>query len=369
MSRTLHRLYEEQGQSPWLDNLQRCDLTSGRLLNLIVEGVRGLTSNPTIFQKAIQSSSDYDEQFAREISRGLTPREAYWELVIQDIHSALEIFHDLYTTSGGSDGFVSVEIDPSLSRDCDQTLLAARELDERISQPNVMIKIPATIESLPAIKQMIAEGRNVNVTLIFSLERYQLVMNAYLDGLEDRAARSLPISEIASVASFFISRVDTEIDMQLSKSEIPGAKELVGRSAINQARLAYEIFCATFSGPRWEALHTLGAKVQRPLWASTSMKNPQLSDTLYVDQLIGPHTVNTLPEATLQACVDHGQVARTIDIKMTDAKYQWEALKNFGIDTNEVSKILEEQGIASFIKSFEELAEALEIKAASILQK
>ena len=254
MSDYLRRLSSDQSQSPWLDNLQRGYLTSGALASLIERGVRGLTSNPTIFQKAIQGSADYDEQFKSEILKGSTAREAYWELVLQDIHGALDVFSDLYSQSKGTDGFVSVEVDPSLAHDTIGTLSAARLLHERISRPNVMIKIPATQEGLPAIREMIAEGRNVNVTLIFSLSRYQDVMDAYIEGLEQRMASGSSVANIASVASFFISRVDNEIDKRLDQIGTPSALALRGTAAVNQARLAYAAFQKTFSGPRWEAL-------------------------------------------------------------------------------------------------------------------
>ena len=300
MSNILRRTFDDHGQSPWLDNLQRSYITSGKLSELISSGVRGLTSNPTIFQKAIQGSADYDDQFSSEIRKGATPLEAYWSLVIKDIIDALDVFTDLYSSSSGLDGFVSVEVDPRLARDGEQTLLAARALHERINRPNVMIKIPATEEGLPAIEQMISEGRNVNVTLIFSLQRYQQVMDAYIAGIEARAQQGLAVSGIQSVASFFISRVDNDIDELLNSDGSPEALELRGKAAISQARLAYALFQTTFSGPRWEKLSALGASVQRPLWASTSTKNPSYPDTLYVDELIGPMTVNTIPEATLE---------------------------------------------------------------------
>jgi transaldolase len=300
VSNILRRTFDDHGQSPWLDNLQRSYITSGKLSELISSGVRGLTSNPTIFQKAIQGSADYDDQFSSEIRKGATPLEAYWSLVIKDIIDALDVFTDLYSSSSGLDGFVSVEVDPRLARDGEQTLLAARALHERINRPNVMIKIPATEEGLPAIEQMISEGRNVNVTLIFSLQRYQQVMDAYIAGIEARAQQGLAVSGIQSVASFFISRVDNDIDELLNSDGSPEALELRGKAAISQARLAYALFQTTFSGPRWEKLSALGASVQRPLWASTSTKNPSYPDTLYVDELIGPMTVNTIPEATLE---------------------------------------------------------------------
>ena len=366
MTDLLKRLSSDHGQSPWLDNLQRGYLTSGTLKALVVRGVRGLTSNPTIFQKAIQGSSDYDEQFRSEILKGSTAREAYWELVLQDIHGALDVFRDLYAQSNGTDGFVSVEVDPSLAHDTTGTLSAARLLHERISRPNVMIKIPATQQGLPAIREMIAEGRNVNVTLIFSLTRYQEVMDAYIDGLEQRMASGSPVSNIASVASFFISRVDNEIDKRLDQLGTPSALALRGTAAVNQARLAYAAFQKTFSGPRWEALAKAGASVQRPLWASTSTKNPSYPDTMYVDQLIGPDTVNTLPDATLEAFSDHGTLGRTIDQNIAISKRQWAELAMNAIDVDEVAAQLEDEGVASFIKSFDELIGVLEDKAVGI---
>ena len=366
MTDVLKRLSSSHGQSPWLDNLQRGYLTSGNLALLVERGVRGLTSNPTIFQKAIQGSSDYDEQFRSEIQKGSSAREAYWELVLQDIHGALDVFSNLYSQSNGSDGFVSVEVDPSLAHDTAGTLSAARLLHERISRPNVMIKIPATQAGLPAIREMIAEGRNVNVTLIFSLSRYQDVMDAYIDGLEQRVASGAPVSGIASVASFFISRVDNEIDKRLDALGTPAALALRGSAAVNQARLAYAAFQKTFSGPRWEALAKAGAAVQRPLWASTSTKNPAYPDTLYVDQLIGPDTVNTLPDATLEAFADHGTLARTIDQNIGVSRRQWAELAMNAIDVDEVAAQLEAEGVASFIKSFDELIGVLEDKASGI---
>lgn len=366
MSEILRRTYSEQGQSPWLDNLQRSYITSGKLAQLIDAGVRGLTSNPTIFQKAIQGSADYDAQFLEEINSGSSPLDAYWSLVVKDINDALDVFAPLYESSHGVDGFVSVEVDPRLARDTIGTLHAARALDERISRPNVMIKIPATEEGLPAIRQMIAEGRNVNVTLIFSLDRYQKVMDAYIQGLEDRAAQGLSISGIQSVASFFISRVDNEADGFLNSQNTEQSLAARGQVAIAQARLAYGLFKESFTGVRWEALKALGASVQRPLWASTSTKNPSYPDTLYVDQLIGPDTVNTIPESTLESFADHGTVARTIDVNLDDANALWGELPTMGVDIDAIAVKLEDEGVASFIKSFEDLIDALNQKAHSL---
>jgi len=364
MTGRLHLLHEQQGQSPWIDNLTRADLTSGRLEALVARGVRGLTSNPTIFQKAIQGSPAYDEQLVRELAVSPDVRRAYWELVLADIHGALDTFEPLYRNSGGSDGFVSVEVDPSLARDGTATLEAARALHSRIDRPHAMIKIPATIEGLPAVRAMIAEGRNVNVTLIFSLERYDAVIDAYIAGLEDRVAAGESVSGVASVASFFISRVDTEIDKRLRL--LGGeALELCGTAAVNQAKLAFDLATTRFSGPRWSRLADLGASPQRPLWASTSTKNPAYPDTLYVDSLIGPGTVNTLPETTLEAFDDHGACGRTIDVGLEDARLQWARLADVGVDVGDVATVLESEGVASFVASFDDLISTLQTKADS----
>ena len=363
MTNNLTRLSSEFGQSPWLDNLKRGYITSGELVRLRDVGIRGLTSNPTIFQKAIQGSSDYDEQFSTLAERHQNMSDTYWELVLHDINEALKIFVPVYESSMGNDGFVSVEVDPGLAHNSESTLEAARDLHIRVNRPNVLIKIPATAEGIPAIRAMTSEGRSVNVTLIFSLERYQQVMDAYIDGLEILASNtsgSLP--PVASVASFFISRVDTEIDRRLEASGSPEALAMCGTAAIAQAKLAYELFQRTFSGPRWNSLISRGARLQRPLWASTSTKNPKYPDTLYVDKLIGPDTVNTLPDATLEAFLDHGTLARTIDHDVDQAHYQWNALSGVGIDVDDVAMKLEHEGVSSFQKSFDELLNALAAK-------
>ena len=363
----LRRLHDECGQSPWLDNLRRGWITSGQLAALRDRGVRGLTSNPTIFQKAIQGSTDYDTQFESLSRADVAPLAAYWELVLRDIDAALDVFAPTYAESGGVDGFVSVEVDPGLAHDGAATLLAARALHTRIARDNVMIKIPATTEGLPAIRTMIAEGRSVNVTLIFSLERYADVLEAYVAGLEDRLAAGFhDLSSIASVGSFFISRVDTEIDRRLDDVGIARAGELRGRAAIAQAQMAYALCSETFAGARWARLATAGARMQRPLWASTSTKNPGYRDTLYVDELIGPNTVNTLPDATLEAFDDHGRVARTIDVDIDKARRLWHDIAEAGVDHRDVADRLEHEGVASFQKSFDELLGVLTAKSAAI---
>ena len=359
----LRQLFDEQNQSPWIDNLKRSLITSGGLDSLIKDGVRGLTSNPTIFQKAIQDSVDYDEQFYALRRNGLSTLETYWELVRQDIRDAADCFADLYHTSDGGDGFVSVEVDPLLAHDGPGTLEAARHLWNDFARPNLMVKVPATLESIPVIRTLIAEGCNVNVTLIFSLDRYQQVMNSYIDGLNDRLAAGHDLSKVASVASFFISRVDTEVDQRLNDIGTDESRSMQGQAAIAQGCLAYELFQQTFSGDRWESLLRAGARVQRPLWASTSTKNPAYPDTLYVDSLIGPQSVNTLPDATVTAFSNHGTVARTVDANLAAMHRIWSGLQQVGVSMDDVALKLEKEGLDSFTASFVDLLAALEAKS------
>lgn len=358
----LHDLFA-QGQSPWLDNLRRGWLTGGELARWVERGVRGLTSNPSIFQKAISGGDDYDEQFGDLVASGKSVAEAYWELVTTDIDGALALLRPVYDDSDGEDGFVSVEVAPDLARDSAGTEQAARQLHSAIDQPNLLVKIPGTAEGLAPIQTMIAEGRSINVTLIFGLDRYDQVMEAYLAGLE---AHPGDLSRIASVASFFISRVDTEVDRRLEEIGTGAALALRGTAAVAQAQVAHQRFLATFAGPRWDALVARGARVQRPLWASTSTKNPAYPDTAYVDRLIGPHTVNTMPEDTLDAFLDHGQVGRTLDADPAAAQATLDALGEVGVDLDDVARVLEEQGVAAFAKSFDELLGALDSKAAEL---
>ena len=332
----------------------------------IDRGVRGITSNPSIFAAAIESSEDYTQQLAELVGAGTSVEDAYWELVVTDIRAALALLRPVYDSSDGVDGYVSVEVDPALARDTTATQVQARELWDRIERPNLYVKIPATIEGLPAIRTMIGEGRNINVTLIFSLERYAAVMEAYLAGLEDAvAAGRQDLSSISSVASFFISRVDTEVDRRLLADGSAAALDLVGTAAVTQGQLAYAMFAEVFSGPRWQALADRGARVQRPLWASTSTKNPDFPDTLYVDSLIGPRSVNTLPDATLAAFEDHGTVARTVDADPEGARHRWHLLGEL-VDLPEVARVLEAEGVTAFEKSFDELLGVLERRAAAL---
>jgi transaldolase len=354
----MQQLFEEQGQSPWLDNLRRGWITGGELQGWVDRGVRGITSNPSIFQKAMGTGTDYDVQL--RMLAGQSIDEAYWSLVVQDIEDALRILRPVHDDSDGVDGYVSVEVAPSLARDAEGTIAAARELHERIDEPNLYVKIPGTAEGITAIQQMISEGRSINVTLIFSLERYQDVMEAYVAGLE---ACEGDLRGVSSVASFFVSRVDTEVDRRLEEIGTPEAMALRGKAAVAQAQVAYQLFLETFQGPRWDALVARGARVQRPLWASTSTKNDAYPDTLYVDQLIGPDTVNTLPDATIEAFEDHGTLARTIDADPEAARTVLSQLGEVGVDLEDVGNRLEDEGVAAFVKSFDELLTVLGDKA------
>jgi transaldolase len=355
----LHELFDDQGQSPWIDNLTRTGLRAGHLQALVDQGIRGVTSNPTIFQKAITGSADYDEQLG-DLLQSQTVEEAYWGLVTQDIRDALDTMRPVHDASNGADGFVSLEVAPSLAHDTAASADAARTFAREIDRPNLMIKIPGTAEGIPAVQSMIAEGVSINITLIFSIPRYAEVIDAYLAGLE---ARSGDLSSIASVASFFISRVDTEIDRRLEAIGTDEALKLRGQAAVAQAKVAYDLFTKRFTGPRWEALAARGARVQRPLWASTSTKNPAYPDLLYVDGLIGPDTVNTMPDATVDAFLDHGTVARTVDGGVAEANAVLDRIEGLGISLADVSATLEAEGVAAFVKSFDELVQSLQDKA------
>jgi transaldolase len=367
----LHELYDIAGQSPWLDNLRRDWLDDGQLADLVQQGVRGITSNPTIFANAISGQDTYDKQF-KTLMADHTVESAYWELAIDDINNALHLLRPTYDVSDGEDGFVSLEVSPALAHDTEGTVRDARMLHDRINQPNLLVKVPATKEGVPAINTLISEAKSINVTLIFGLDRYDAVMEAYISGLEAlvKAGREGDLSKVASVASFFVSRVDTEIDRRLT--DLAGGEDgdeailgLRGKAAVAQAQVAYHHFKAAFSGERWEALDQLGARVQRPLWASTSTKNPTYDDLLYVDSLIGPATVNTMPDGTLKAFADHGTVHRTVDAASDEAASVLDQLAAAGVDMADVEQTLEDEGVHSFAKSFDELLQSLSDKAAT----
>ncbi|HZA82474.1 MAG TPA: transaldolase [Actinomycetes bacterium] len=358
----LHQLHDLHGQSPWLDNLTRGDVTGGRLRRLIDQGIRGVTSNPTIIARAVSGSTDYDGQLALTAA-GQDAEASYWSLVTSDLNGALAVLRPTYDRSGGRDGFVSVELAPALAHHTQASVQAARVLHQRIPEPNLLVKIPATAEGVPAIGQATAEGLSINVTLLFGLDRHEQVIEAYLQGLE---AHDGDLSRVHGVASFFVSRVDTEVDRRLEAIGTPAALALRGQAAVAQAKLAYRLFQDRFSGPRWQALAARGARPQRPLWASTSTKNRAYPDTLYVDGLIGPDTVTTLPEATIAAFEDHGALAATLTQGVQDAQATLERLGAAGIDLDEVAGVLEAEGVAAFATSYDQLLSLLQARAAEV---
>jgi transaldolase len=353
---------EKLGQSVWFDFIRRSLITSGELKELIDKGVRGITSNPAIFEQAIAGSNDYDEDIKRLIKTDLSVDEIYETLAFDDIGRAADLLREVYDTTGGNDGYVSLEVNPHLANETEKTIQEATRLYETLGRPNVMIKVPATAAGLPAITQLIGTGINVNVTLIFGLENYRAVADAYLAGLEKLAssgpttAAGHPVKAVASVASFFVSRVDAVLDKELTKLN---QKQMLGKSAIANSKLAYVEFKQIFSGSRWQPLKDQGARVQRVLWASTSTKNPDFSDTLYVDELIGPDTVNTVPPATLNSFMDHGHVAETLTQNLEEAYRQIEKLADLGIDLAAVTQQLQDDGVVAFAKPFDALMQSI----------
>ncbi|KAK4264590.1 hypothetical protein QN277_025746 [Acacia crassicarpa] len=362
MKRTiLHDLYEKQKQSPYYDNLCR-PVTD--LLPWIATGIRGVTSNPAIFDKAISSSNAYNEQFRELVKSGKDVENAYWELVVKDIQDACKLLEPIYNEKVGEDGFVSVQVSPRLADDTRGTIEQAKWLHKKVACPNVYIKIPATEESLPSIKEVISQGISVNVTLIFCLSRYEAAIDAYLDGLE--ASSMADLSMVQSAAAFYISRVDAVIDKKLTEIGTVEALGLRGKAAISQAVLAYQIYQKKFSGLRWERLEKRGAKKQRLMWASTNVKNPTYPDTLYVASLIGPDTISTIPpEPALNAFMDHGTVSRTLDAEVSEAQRIYKALEKLGIDWNGVGSQLEIEVLDSFTKCFDSALQCLQKKATS----
>ena len=361
MTNALHRLHDEQGQSPWIDFIDRDLLTSGRLAQLVDDGIRGLTSNPTIFAKAV-ATGQYDELIRREIAAGDDARQIYEAIAVSDVGDAADVLRSVYDASGGTDGFASIEVEPDLAEDSEATLARARELWGRLDRPNVFIKIPATEAGIPAIEGAIAEGINVNVTLMFSVPVYERVARAYIAGLRRRYASGADLSRLASVASFFVSRVDTKVDKLLEEKGTPAALAARGKAAIANAKLAYASFGRIFGGEEFADLLAAGAQVQRCLWASTSTKNPNYRDVLYVEELIGPMTVNTMPLETIQAFIDHGQVRRTLDRNLDEAKQAIREVEACGISMEQVTSELIVEGVASFAKSFDELIASIESK-------
>jgi transaldolase len=369
MSR-LHAL-RAAGQAVWLDFIDRALLQSGELERRIADdALTGLTSNPTIFEKALAQGSLYDAQISG--SAAATPLELFEEIATDDVRSACDVFRSVYYATNGADGFVSIEVSPTVARDAHSTVAEAMRLWARVDRPNVMIKVPGTSEGVPAVRELIANGVNVNITLLFAVESHRRVINAYVEGLEARLAAGEDIANVASVASFFVSRVDTSIDARLDALATAGtidrarATALKGRAAIANAKLAYQLARTSFSGARWHALAARGARVQRPLWASTSTKNPAYRDVVYVEQLIGPDTVNTLPPATLDAFRDHGETHRTVDTDLDGARQLLADLDAVGISIDAVTDQLLTEGLASFQKSFDSLLGGLERKSGAL---
>jgi transaldolase len=359
------------GQSPWLDFIERGLISSGGLLRLVSEnGITGVTSNPTIFEKAISGGREYDKQIHALATRGAGVMEAYKEIVTEDIRSAADVLRPVYDASSCADGFVSLEVDPDLAYDPDRTIARAEELFRAVSRPNVLIKIPGTHEGLPAIEETVARGIPVNVTLIFSVKRYEEVAQAYIRGVERLVAQGKNPGRVASVASFFVSRVDTAVDRLLDEVILrwPGSPKaetaisLKGRVAVANARLAYARFGQIFSAPGWKELAAEGAKAQRPLWASTGTKNPKYSDVLYVEELIGPRTVNTMPLPTIDAFRDHGKVTDTLTGREKGAREILDDLGLLDIGIEEVCEVLVRDGVQSFTDSYQKLLGAIERK-------
>ena len=363
---------QKLGQSIWYDNLRRGLLVSGEIAELIKTGVTGLTSNPTIFEKAISESSDYDEALMALAMKGHTAEEAFEELAVTDIRNVADLLRQVYDDTNGIDGYASLEVSPSLAHDTDATVVEALRLFAKLDRPNVMVKVPATPEGIPAIQQLIAKGVNINVTLLFDLEAYRNVRNAYSAGLEQLQASGGDLSKVASVASFFVSRVDTATDALLEakiQNGDSGFEYLLGKAAIANATLAYRDFRQTVSEQRFGSLQKNGAQVQRPLWASTGTKNPSYSDVIYIENLIGPDTVNTAPPATMANFLDHGKVKPTIADYIEEAEQVMADLENAGVSITEVTEKLLSDGVKSFTDSFNALIANVEEKKNHLLSK
>ena len=358
------------GQSPWYDQMTRSLVTEGTLKKMIEEdGLRGLTSNPTIFEKAISGGKEYEAPLKELVAKGATLDEIYDGLVVADIASAADVFHSVWEKTEGEDGYVSIEVNPLLAADTAGTVKEAKRLHAKLGRPNVMIKVPATPEGLPAVEELISEGISVNVTLIFSVEVYTHVAEAYIKGLERRAAAGKSVKEVASVASFFVSRIDSAVDKQLEALAKNGKGEAAGlmaKAAIANAKLAYEKFQQLFSGAAWQKLAALGARVQRPLWASTGTKNPAYSDVLYIDTLIGPHTVNTIPPATYNAFRDHGTAKVTLLDGMAEARATFARLAALGVDLKAITGELTVAGVKSFAESYNTLLAVIERRKSEV---
>jgi transaldolase len=357
------------GQSIWYDNISRELLASGEIESLIRQGVTGLTSNPTIFEKAISGSADYDDALSAAAREGLDTKDSYERLAMEDIRAAADLLRPTFDGTEGRDGYASLEVSPNLAHDTEATIVEAQHLFAALDRPNAMIKVPATPEGIPAVRRLIGQGVNINVTLIFSLEAHRRVMEAYIAGLEDFAKAGGDVSKVASVASFFVSRVDVAVDALLEQHVQQDVKALMGKAAIANAKLAYQSFKAVFGGDRFAALQAKGARVQRPLWGSTGTKNPAYSDVLYIDSLIGEDTVNTVPPATLTAFIDHGQAKATLEQDVADSEETMKALAAAGVSIDQVTDKLLADGVKSFADSFTQLLANVQEKKALLLSQ
>ena len=367
------------GQSYWLDNLTRGMIKSGALQKRVTEeGLRGITSNPSTFHKAIARSKDYDPQIHQLIKEKRSLSDIYERLVVTDIQDACDILRPVYDASDGVDGFVSLEVSPHLAHDTEGTVAEARHLYAMVNRPNVFIKIPGTAAGVPAIEQMLYEGVNINITLLFSVPRYEAVAQAYMRALERRVAEAKPVKNVASVASFFLSRIDVLVDQLLGhrirpdsrRDGSPRPEQLLGKVAIANAKLAYQSFKRIFSGARWQALENQGARVQRPLWASTGTKNPDYGDVRYVEPLIGPYTVNTMPEDTIAAFADHGVVKEnTVEADLEEVRWVLQALDTVGVNFDCATWQLENEGVQKFIEPYDALLNTLNEKRQQLLNE
>lgn len=355
------------GQSFWYDNIRRRFLLDGTLERLIAEdGLRGMTSNPAIFQKAIGGSDDYDQQLRGLIDGSADAKSIYEALALQDIQTACDLFAPLYEQSKRGDGFVSLEVSPHLARDTEGTVAEAQRLFAAVDRPNVMIKVPATPEGIPAIRRLIGSGININITLMFSMKHYEDVAEAYMDGIKHLLIDGRDPRQVASVASFFVSRVDSAVDKKLAQLDVPAARELMGKTAIANSRLVYQRFKEQFHGDPFHHLSSKGANAQRLLWASTSTKNPDYPDTLYIDELIGPETVNTIPPATVDAFREHGQVSNTLEQGSDEAQGVLDGLRELQIDLDHITDQLQNDGVDAFANAFDALLKTIDDKKAAM---
>jgi transaldolase len=356
---------QELGQAPWVDELSREDIKNGELERMIGDGIVGVTSNPAIFQKAIANSDLYDEQLAELARNEDDPKEIFWEVARVDIQDACDIFMPVYERTRGEDGFISLEVQPDIAYDQQATIDEATRLHELVDRPNLFVKIPATLQGIVAIEEMISRGKSINVTLIFSLERYREVARAYTRGIKRLVEAGGDPSGVRSVASFFVSRIDTEADRRLEEL---GAKDLRGKLAIANAKLAYQIYKEVFGGSRWRSLEESGANRQRLLWASTSTKNPDYPDVMYPENLLGPETVNTMPKSTIQAVMDHAEIRPTLEEDVEEAEKLLTQLREVGLDYEDVTDVLEQEGIHKFAEPFNELLEEIESKGKQLVR-